>query len=83
MGRAIHEKNVQKGKRLVKALTKQQERAKVDKEMAVEGAHKKLERLEKEVAELKKELKKMSGQYDKLYAWMSERQRQQAQEDGE
>lgn len=70
-------------KRIVKSLTRQQARDAIDEELKIKGAFKTIEELQKKVEKLEKLLKKLSGQYDKLYAWMGERQRQQAQEDGE
>ena len=80
MGGKLTAKTEAQGKRMIDGLTKQQTRARVDKEMGVEGAHKKLEALEKEVKALKKEVSTLLGQYRLLWKWKGEMERRQAQE---
>ena len=58
--------------RTIKALTRQQTKAKVEAEVGVTGAMELIEKVEKELKAQKKVLKKLSGQCDKLWAWKIE-----------
>ena len=60
MSGAITIKSKAKGERVVKGLIKTQQDAKIDEELGIEGASKKLQRLERKVELLEKEYKKIS-----------------------
>lgn len=69
MGGGIHIRDKRKGDAAVKALTKKRKRVQADTETGIEGAGKRLESLEKEVAELRDELLSLAGIVGKLWAW--------------
>jgi len=70
MSGTIHVKNERKGKSLVKGLTKKRERVKVDEDLKIKGGYKRLEKLESELKKVKAELRVVSSQSGKLYAFM-------------
>ncbi len=69
MGGTLEFKDKAKGERFIKQLKKKQTRAKVDTETGIPGAGKQMEKMEKQIAALKKAIAGHQKTIDKLWAW--------------
>lgn len=69
MGGKLKAKTEKDATRIIKGLTRNQTRVKVDAETGIPGAGKQLEKMEKRIEALEQQIAKISGQYDKLWAW--------------
>lgn len=80
MGGKLKAKTEKDGKRIVKALTKKQTRAKVDTETGIPGAGKQLEALQKDISALKKANSALTVTVGKLWKDKVERDMREDQE---
>ncbi len=69
MGGAVKIPNKKQGERQVKALLRNQTRVKADADTGIPGAGKQMEKLEKQLAALKKTIAGHQKTIDKLWAW--------------